>query len=129
MLLAQDISTALGLLGNMEFELPEPESGCFQTQPVSSALSLSCFEMEARKTATERFGVRTSEFVEHGPFRSNGERLLLRGTHRHEDHAGMQRRSFPMMLSRTDREPLRRWARTSSVSRTPSAVAAGAGVV
>jgi beta-galactosidase len=36
----------------------------------------------------ERFGVRHYEFVEHGPFRLNGERLLLRGTHRHEDHAG-----------------------------------------
>jgi beta-galactosidase len=37
---------------------------------------------------TERFGVRHAEFVEHGPFKLNGERLLLRGTHRHEDHAG-----------------------------------------
>ena len=38
--------------------------------------------------ATERFGIRHFEFVEHGPFKLNGERLLLRGTHRHEDHAG-----------------------------------------
>ncbi|PUA34816.1 glycoside hydrolase family 2 [Paenibacillus elgii] len=37
----------------------------------------------------ERFGVRYFEFVEHGPFKLNGERLLLRGTHRHEDHAGV----------------------------------------
>jgi len=36
----------------------------------------------------ERFGVRHYEFVEHGPFKLNGERLLLKGTHRHEDHAG-----------------------------------------
>jgi len=36
----------------------------------------------------ERFGLRFFEFVEHGPFKLNGERLLLRGTHRHEDHAG-----------------------------------------
>ncbi len=26
--------------------------------------------------------------MQHGPFKLNGERLLLRGTHRHEDHAG-----------------------------------------
>ena len=39
-------------------------------------------------TVTERFGIRHFEFVEHGPFKLNGERLLLRGTHRHEDHAG-----------------------------------------
>jgi beta-galactosidase len=38
--------------------------------------------------ANETFGVRHTEFVEHGPFKLNGERLLLRGTHRHEDHAG-----------------------------------------
>lgn len=36
----------------------------------------------------ERFGLRHFEFVEHGPFKLNGQRLLLRGTHRHEDHAG-----------------------------------------
>jgi len=39
-------------------------------------------------TAHETFGVRHTEWVEHGPFKLNGERLLLRGTHRHEDHAG-----------------------------------------
>ena len=38
--------------------------------------------------AQEKFGIRHTEFVEHGPFKLNGERLLLRGTHRHEDHAG-----------------------------------------
>ena len=37
----------------------------------------------------ERFGVRSVEWVEHGPFKLNGERLLLRGTHYHEDHAGV----------------------------------------
>ncbi|HWW77293.1 MAG TPA: glycoside hydrolase family 2 TIM barrel-domain containing protein, partial [Pyrinomonadaceae bacterium] len=39
--------------------------------------------------SAERFGLRSFEFVERGPFRLNGERLLLRGTHRHEDHAGL----------------------------------------
>jgi len=38
---------------------------------------------------SERFGVRSVEWVEHGPFKINGERLLLRGTHYHEDHAGV----------------------------------------
>lgn len=36
-----------------------------------------------------RTGFRHFEFVEHGPFLLNGKRLLLRGTHRHEDHAGL----------------------------------------
>jgi beta-galactosidase len=39
--------------------------------------------------AEERFGIRTVEWVDHGPFKLNGERLLLRGTCRHEDHAGL----------------------------------------
>ena len=38
---------------------------------------------------SERFGLRSCEFEKHGPFKLNGERLLLRGTHRHEDHAGL----------------------------------------
>ncbi|WP_300703051.1 glycoside hydrolase family 2 TIM barrel-domain containing protein [Bacteroides sp.] len=38
---------------------------------------------------TERFGFRHFRFEEKGPFYLNGERLLLRGTHRHEDHAGV----------------------------------------
>jgi beta-galactosidase len=36
----------------------------------------------------ERFGIRQIEFVEHGAFMLNGKRVLLRGTHRHADHAG-----------------------------------------
>jgi beta-galactosidase len=38
---------------------------------------------------TELVGFRHSELVEHGPYKLNGHRLLLRGTHRHEDHAGV----------------------------------------
>lgn len=37
----------------------------------------------------EKFGFRHFEFKKNGPFYLNGERLLLRGTHRHEDHAGV----------------------------------------
>ncbi|HZY61893.1 MAG TPA: glycoside hydrolase family 2 TIM barrel-domain containing protein [Edaphobacter sp.] len=51
---------------------------------VNITLSGSGGEYVARET----FGIRHTEFVEHGPFKLNGERLLLRGTHRHEDHAG-----------------------------------------
>ena len=40
-------------------------------------------------TVSERFGIRHYEFLDHGPFKLNGERLILRGTQRHEDHAGV----------------------------------------
>ena len=39
--------------------------------------------------AVETFGFRSFTFVDHGPFLLNGRRLLLHGTHRHEDHAGL----------------------------------------
>ena len=56
-------------------------------QLYSCHLSLDSFG-KGTQTTTERFGIRHYEFVEHGPFKLNGERLLIRGTHRHEDHAG-----------------------------------------
>ena len=37
----------------------------------------------------DKFGFRHFEFEKNGPFKLNGKRLLLRGTHRHEDHAGV----------------------------------------
>lgn len=40
-------------------------------------------------THEEKIGFRNYEFLEKGPFMLNGKRLLLRGTHRHEDHAGV----------------------------------------
>jgi beta-galactosidase len=41
-----------------------------------------------KSAVSERFGFRHTEFVPHGPFKLNGERLLLKGTQRHMDHAG-----------------------------------------
>lgn len=42
-----------------------------------------------RSILEERFGVRSIEFLPHGPFHLNGQRVLLRGTSRHADHAGL----------------------------------------
>jgi beta-galactosidase len=39
-------------------------------------------------TVKERFGIRHTEWVDHGPFKLNGQQLVLRGTQRHVDHAG-----------------------------------------
>ncbi len=51
----------------------------------------------------ERFGIKHAEFLEHGPFKLNGERLLLRGTQRHMDHAGFAA-AEPDELIRTEME-------------------------
>lgn len=40
-------------------------------------------------TQSNKVGFRHFEFVKKGPFKLNGKRLLLQGTHRHEDHAGV----------------------------------------
>lgn len=44
---------------------------------------------EGRDVLEEQFGLRWFEFKDHGAFFLNGKRLLLRGTHRHEEHAGV----------------------------------------
>jgi beta-galactosidase len=50
---------------------------------------------------SERIGYRWFEIKDHGPFFLNGERLLLRGTHRHEDFAGLGN-ALPDTLQRQD---------------------------
>ena len=46
----------------------------------------------------EKIGFRNFEFVKKGPFMLNGKRLLLRGTHRHEDHAGVAQAMTEAMI-------------------------------
>jgi beta-galactosidase len=54
-------------------------------QPQLYSIEVTAGEYKQR----EKIGFRHVEFVEKGPFMLNGKRLLLRGTHRHEDHAGV----------------------------------------
>jgi beta-galactosidase len=54
----------------------------------------------------DKFGYRWFEFREHGPFYLNGKRLLLRGTHRHEEHAGYGA-AMPNELHRRDMEMIK----------------------
>lgn len=70
------------------FALAEPQLW----SPRSPALYRCTLTVKSRRgeqVPTERFGVHSVEWVAHGPFKLNGERLLLRGTHYHEDHAGV----------------------------------------
>ena len=80
--------TPLGDLALLNIQLDKP-----QIWDVDSPLLYTCeaaITANGQKmTASERFGFRSFEFVEKGPFFLNGRRLLLRGTHRHEDHAGV----------------------------------------
>jgi beta-galactosidase len=57
--------------------------------PQLYTLEVSVTHNDQTFTQKEKIGFRHFEFVEQGPFKLNGKRLLLRGTHRHEDHAGV----------------------------------------
>lgn len=58
-------------------------------QPVLYTLEATITSGGVTQTTQTRIGFRSFEFVKKGPFLLNGKRLLLRGTHRHEDHAGV----------------------------------------
>ena len=57
--------------------------------PTLYSCTVTLKSAQGEQQVSEKFGVRSVEWVEHGPFKLNGERLLLRGTHYHEDHAGV----------------------------------------
>jgi beta-galactosidase len=69
-------------------QLPDPQLW----GPSSPALyhcEVNLASVHGEMRANERFGFRSFEFMAHGPFKLNGQRLLIRGTQRHEDHAGL----------------------------------------
>jgi beta-galactosidase len=84
-----------------EFEVPTP-----QLWDVDEP-NLYILRLELQKKGEviyhmeEKIGYRWYEFKEHGPFYLNGRRLLLRGTHRHEEHAGYGA-ALPDSLHRAD---------------------------
>ena len=68
------------------FSLDQPQLWSPST-PSLYACSVRLSTPHGTHPIIERFGLRSVEWVPHGPFQLNGERLLLRGTHYHEDHA------------------------------------------
>jgi beta-galactosidase len=58
------------------------------SQPSLYRCEVQLASAQGTTTVNERFGCRYFEFVDHGPFKLNGERLRLKGTQREEDHAG-----------------------------------------
>jgi beta-galactosidase len=57
--------------------------------PALYTLAVSINSPAGTCTYTTKIGFRNFTFADNGPFYLNGQRLLLRGTHRHEDHAGL----------------------------------------
>jgi len=65
------------------------------------ACSVTLSTSYGESAVNERFGIRHTEFVDYGPFKLNGERLLLKGTQRHMDHANFAA-AEPDKLVRTE---------------------------
>jgi beta-galactosidase len=70
-------------------------------KPRLFSCSVSLASPAGHHQVSERFGLRSVEWVPHGPFRLNGKRLLLRGTHYHEDHAGVAAAVPDIVVRRT----------------------------
>jgi beta-galactosidase len=75
-----------GALEISTFKLDNPELWS-PSQPSLYRCEVQLASARGTTAVNERFGCRYFEFVEHGPFNLNGERLFLRGTQREEDHA------------------------------------------
>lgn len=58
-------------------------------KPVLYTLETTIAANDQSSSTQTHIGFRSFEFAQKGPFFLNGKRLLLRGTHRHEDHAGV----------------------------------------
>ena len=70
------------------FEIASPKLWS-PSSPSLYTCAVTLKSSHGEQTVSEKFGVRSVEWVDHGPFKLNGERLLLRGTQYHEDHAGV----------------------------------------
>ena len=82
-----DLITSNGKLGH-EFQIKNIDKWSTET-PALYQLEITTTGENGGQTYTDKFGFREFQFEKNGPFYLNGERLLIRGTHRHEDHAGV----------------------------------------
>lgn len=75
---------------SLEFTISDPQLWSPDT-PNLYRLSTQMLDAQGKvlDTFEDNFGLRWFEFKANGPFFLNGERLLLRGTHLHEGHAGV----------------------------------------
>lgn len=70
------------------FEIAAPQLWSPKT-PALYTDTVTLKSAQGEQQLSGHFGLRTFEWVEHGPFMLNGRRLLLRGTQYHQDYAGV----------------------------------------
>lgn len=86
-LLKKKATSTMGASKEISFQISNPKLWS-TTSPQLYSCELILESTHGTHSQTETFGLRDFRFEEKGPFYLNGKRLLLRGTHRHEDHAG-----------------------------------------
>ncbi|MFZ0595777.1 MAG: glycoside hydrolase family 2 TIM barrel-domain containing protein [Flavobacterium sp.] len=74
----------------IKFEnLKNPELWDTQNPNLYKVTAFLSEKNQIKDSVNEKVGFRWFEFKDHGPFYLNGKRLLIRGTHRHEEQAGV----------------------------------------
>lgn len=86
--ISQNITTTKGIFQLPVISLKKPQLWSPDV-PQRYTVEATLTSTAGVATTTVQTGFRHAEFVTHGPFLLNGKRLLLQGTHRHEDHAGV----------------------------------------
>ncbi len=90
-IVARGVSKNLAWNGHLEIsEIEIANPWLWSTKnPQLYTVNVRLFSESVTHGKTVRFGIRDFEFKKNGPFYLNGERLFIKGTHRHEDHAGL----------------------------------------
>lgn len=85
---ANEFSSIRGDISVAQITLKNPQLWSTE-RPLLYRVEITVKKGESVASEQTQVGFRHVEFAVKGPFYLNGKRLLLRGTHRHEDHAGV----------------------------------------
>lgn len=85
---SENVTSFKGDIAIADFTVKSPRLWSTET-PTLYTVETTLGSGDNKHIQTDKVGFRNFEFVKKGPFMLNGKRLLLRGTHRHEDHAGV----------------------------------------
>jgi beta-galactosidase len=84
----KSLSSWTGAQTVASFQIPAPALWSPKSPDLYRA-TIVLKSLHGEQALQERFGIRFFAFPKHGVFQLNGEKLFLRGTQRHEDHAGL----------------------------------------
>ena len=85
---SENLNLKTSKFSKLAFELKKPLLWT-PDSPTLYTCAITLKSNAGEQSFDEKIGFRYFEFQEKGPFLLNGKRLLLKGTHRHEDHAGV----------------------------------------